>query len=115
MAQTFTKPPWAIYDFTFDWTAWLIGGDTIASVSFVVPSIDPDTAAQAINLADNAAVNYATPSPTYAVRGVTNTNTTATAFIGGGTPGQQYTVQADIVTANGRRDSRQLVIDVEFR
>lgn len=73
-ANEFTKGPTDILDYIWDWSNWL-GSDTIASSSFTVQTgltADSDS----------------------------NTATTATVWLSGGTPGENYEVIDCIVTAN---------------
>lgn len=76
----FVKAPEDILDFTWDWSTWLTQGDTISTFSF--------TAAVGLT------IETTPPS--------SNTTTTATVWIGGGTAGQSYTVTNQITTAGGR-------------
>lgn len=75
------KDPQAVLDYVFDWSDWL-GADTI------------------------------TGTPTWAVpSGLTkdsqsNTTTTATAIISGGTAGDDYKIACKITTVGGRTDER---------
>lgn len=76
----FVKAPEDILDYEWDWSTWLPTGDTIATVSF--------TAADGLIIESNPAVS--------------NTATTATAFISGGAAGESYAVTCQITTAGGR-------------
>lgn len=89
--KTFTKDPDALLDYTLDWSTdgWL-GSDTIASVTWVIP----------------AGITKTTD---------TNTTTTATAWLSGGTVDTDYTVTCRITTAGGRIDDRSLLIQVRNR
>lgn len=89
--RTFTKDPDAVLDYTVDWgtDGWL-GADTIAAVDWTVPAgLTLDSA--------------------------TNTTTTATAWLSGGTVDTDYTVTCHITTAGGREDDRSLLIQVRDR
>jgi len=80
------KDPDATLDYQVDWSEWL-GSDTIASSTWVVDSgitLDIDT----------------------------NTTTTATAWLSGGTAGETYTATNRIVTADGRTDDRTITIQI---
>lgn len=83
----FRKDPSAELDYTLDWSAWL-GTDTIATSTWTVPS------------------GLTQP------KDATSTATAATVWVGGGTPGQKYTVTNRIVTAAGRADERSIQISV---
>ena len=88
--QTWLHDPDALLDYSVDWSRWLVSGDTIASVSWTVPS------------------------------GITNdhtSNTTsrATIWLTGGTPGKSYQITCHVVTAAGREDDRTFQITVVER
>ena len=87
MPQTFTKDPDAILDYTVDWTDWLNDGtpDTIIASTWTAEAgitIDSDS----------------------------NTLTTATVILSGGTLGEVYTVTNRIVTDQGLQDERSIFI-----
>lgn len=71
-------------DYTEDWTQWL-NGDTITAASV--------TATSGIT-----------------VNSTTNTATTVTVWLAGGTPAIAYTVTVHITTAAGRQDDRSITI-----
>lgn len=87
------KDPYAILDYSLDWTNWLPSGDTLAAVSVSVETITGDT--------NNIAVTA-----------TSNTNYIATAYISKGTSGNIYNVSFDITTTNGLKDSRNFRIKV---
>lgn len=84
----FQKDPDAVIDFKQDWSEWVAAtGDTIVTSTWIVPT------------------------------GITKTNesntaTTATVWLSGGTVGSSYQVTNRIVTAQGRTDDRTLQIVV---
>lgn len=83
---TFTKDPNATLDYKVDWEAWL-DGDTIATSAWTVPdglTADADS----------------------------NTTTSATVWLSGGTEGTTYTVLNRVTTAAGRTDDRSILIRV---
>lgn len=80
-----TKDPQSTLDYAIDWSLWL-GIDTIASVSWTVPAGLTQTAA-------------------------TNTTTSATIWLAGGTVGTRYPVVCRVTTAAGRIDDRTIRID----
>lgn len=90
----FLKDPDAVLDYAFDWSAWLAAeNDTIATVEWEVP----------------AGITQETdPAPS-------NTDTTATVWLSGGTDGQNYLVTCRITTAAGRVDDRTMRISVRSR
>lgn len=90
--KTFTKDPDATLDYTVDWDGddWL-GSDTITGTpTWTLPS--------GVTLASQS-----------------NTTTTATAFISGGTANVDYDVACKIVTAGGRTDERTIRLQVRHR
>ncbi len=89
MSNSFTKDPSAVLDYMIDWSRWL-KGDTIQTSQWTVP-------------AGLALVSQ------------TNTTTTTTVWLSGGTAGQTYTVTNRITTASGRTDERSIIIKVEDR
>lgn len=88
-ANEFTKDPNAVLDYIVDWSDWL-GSDTISSSSFTVPT----------GLTEDSD---------------SNTTTTATVWLSGGTPGEDYEVTNRIVTAGGRTEDRTITIRVRQR
>lgn len=83
----YTKDPDAILDYTVDWSDWLATGDTISSVASSVQT----------------GITRTTQ---------TNTTTTHTIWLSGGTEGQEYEVTSRIDTAGGRTDERTIIIRV---
>jgi hypothetical protein len=82
----YIQDPDATLDYVIDWSTWL-GADTISDSSWSATSgitIDSDS----------------------------NTTTTATVWLSGGTPGQTYAVTNHIITAAGREDDRTLFIRI---
>lgn len=84
-----TKDPAATLDFGWLWAPWL-AGDTIVTSTWTVP-------------ADLTKVSES------------NTTTTATVWISGGTVGQVYTLVNHITTAAARQDERSMQIVVRDR
>lgn len=89
MATSFIHDPDAVLDYEIDWSAWL-GTDTISSSTWTVPS----------GLTEDSS---------------TNTTTTATIWLSGGTAGTRYEVTNHIVTAGGREEDRTIQIVVRER
>jgi hypothetical protein len=83
----FLKDPDAVNDFTVDWSAWL-DTDTIATSVWSSPE------GMTVDLA-------------------TNTATSATIWLSGGTIGLRYRVTNHITTTAGREDDRTLSIRVQ--
>lgn len=74
----------AVKDYTLDWSSWL-SGDTISTSTWTVPSgITQDSESE--------------------------TTTTATIWLSGGTAGQRYTCVNKVVTSAGRTDERAIDI-----
>lgn len=90
------KDPYAILDYTLDWTNWMPSGDTISSISVTAETISGDSSPLAID-------------------STTNTNYLVTANISAGTAGNIYNVEYRIVTVNGLQDSRNFRIKVVER
>lgn len=86
---TFFKDVNAVLDYTFDWGRWL-GTDTISTSTWTVAS----------------GLTQATSS---------NTTTTSTVWLSGGTTDTDYTVANRIVTAAGRTEDRTMTISVRSR
>ena len=81
---TYKKDPDAVLDYTFDWGPWLTPLlDTIASVTWI--------AGTGLTLGTR-----------------TNSTTTATAFVSGGTLGTKPLLTCRITTAGGRTDDRSI-------
>lgn len=91
MPSIVTKGPMADLDFAIDWTAWLTGGDTLASTDWTVP-------------------DGLTTSKDPVVSGGK-----AIIWFSGGTPGQTYVATCKIVTTQGRTDERELAIRIARR
>lgn len=81
------KDPDAVLDYQIDWSSWLATGETISSSDWVVQT----------GITENSA---------------SNTTTTATIWLSGGTAGVTYTVTNRIVTTASRTNDRSLYITV---
>ena len=101
MTNIFTKDPDAVLDYKFDWKAqtngsgnsdWLASGETISS-----HTIDADTGITVDSSSQ------------------TDTNTSVTAWLSGGTAGTEYVVRCEIVTSASRTDERSITIQVAQR
>lgn len=86
---SYIKDPDAVLDYTVDWSAWL-GADTIDDLTVTAP--------------DGITVDSST-----------NTTTTATAWLSGGTAGESYDVVFQVTTAGGRIDDRTITLMVRQR
>lgn len=87
--EVFRKDGAATLDYRVDWEEWL-DGDTIATSTWTVPA----------GLTQGAA---------------TNSTTTATVWLSGGTVGTTYQVTNRVVTAAGRTDERSFRVYVTER
>jgi len=98
------KDPSAVLDFVFDWKAltngsgdaddgdWLGSGETITDHTITVP--------------DGITVDSSS---------LTDTNTSVTVWLSGGTAYQDYIVACKIVTSAGRTDERSGIVPVRDR
>jgi hypothetical protein len=83
----YQKDPDATLDYKRSWSDWLVAGDTILTSTWIVP----------IGLTKTSE---------------SNTTTTATVWLSGGTVGQSYEITNRITTAQGRTDDRSIQIVV---
>lgn len=79
----------AVMVYTFDWSTWLDGGDTIATVDYSVA----------------ARINDPTP-PVIVSSGITDNDTDTYVELSGGQLNKTYIVTAKVVTGNGVTDRR---------
>ena len=87
------KDPYAVLDYTLDFTNWMPSGETIQTISVTAETISGDSSPLTID-------------------STTNTDYLATAFISAGTAGNIYNVEYKIVTDNAKQDSRNIRIKV---
>jgi hypothetical protein len=88
VGHEFTKDPDAVKDYVFDWgTKWLKPGDTI-----FLATVFPD---------DGLTLDSTTKD-----------DTTVTAWVSGGTAGQNYDLRCHITTTGGRQDDWTFKIKV---
>jgi hypothetical protein len=90
MTDTFIKDPNAVLDYQWDWSLWLHAAETISSVTV-------------------------TPAPGIVVDSHSNTNSTVTVWLSGGTDGNGYSVVCSITTNQGRTDDRTIYIVCQSR
>jgi hypothetical protein len=86
----YTKDPDAVLNYLFDWSEWLAAGETIQSYVLTVATgltLDTDS----------------------------NTTTTVTAKLSGGTAGESYSVACRISTNASQTDERTITINVAER
>ena len=103
MPDTFLKDPDAVLDYKFDWAAstngtgdtdWL---DTSNSETISSHTIDEDTGITVDSSSQ------------------TDTNTSVTVWLSGGTAGTSYDVRCEIVTSASRTDERTITIYCQER
>lgn len=99
----FRKDPNAVLDYKFDWAPltngadggssdWLASGETISTKTITVSTgLTEDSSA------------------------ITDTNTSVTVWLSGGTAGTSYTVACKIATSDSRTDERTITINVRDR
>jgi len=87
------KDPYAVLDYTLDWTNWMPSGETIQTMTVTAETISGDASPLTID-------------------STSNTDYLATAFISAGTAGNVYNVEYRIVTDNSKQDSRNIRIKV---
>ena len=99
----FTKDPDAVLDYKFDWkpltngssggvSDWLASGETISTRTI--------TASTGLTKDSDS---------------LTDTNTSVTVWLSGGTAGEDYTVACEIVTSDSRTDERTMTVYVRER
>jgi len=96
---TYEKDPSAVLDYKFDWKPktngrgfkdWLTSGETISTITI--------TASAGITVDSSS---------------ITDSSTTATVWLSGGTANTSYTIACKIVTSASRTDERTITIDVK--
>ena len=90
------KDPYAVLDYSLDWTDWMPSNEVISAISITAESIDGDANPLAID-------------------STTNTDYIATAYISGGTVGNIYNIEYKITTDLNKKDSRNIRIKVTER
>lgn len=101
MPQNHIKDPEAVLDFRFDWANTRNGGDK------------PDW------LETGETISTYTVTPTDGITvdsdSLTDSNSSVTVWLSGGTAGTRYLVTNHIVTSSGREDDRTITIRVQER
>ena len=101
MTDTFTKDPSAVLDYTFDWAAstngtgtsnWLASDETLSTITIT-----------------------ATTGITVDSSSLTDTNTSVTVWLSGGTAGTDYEIACKVTTSANRTDERTITIQVRDR
>jgi hypothetical protein len=83
--QRVKKDPNAVIDYTVDWGDWLASGETISVSAWTVPT----------GITEDAS---------------SNTSTTATIRLTGGTAGENYDIANKITTSGGEIDERTFTV-----
>lgn len=87
MAQSFIKDPDAVLDYKWDWSSWLESAETISSTTVTADSgLTVDSSS------------------------ITDSSTSVTAWLSGGTTNRTYDVVCHIVTSVDREDDRTIII-----
>ena len=103
------KDPDSIIDITFDWSDWLVSGDTISASAWAVSQQDLDD-----DGAEQAATD-ATPLTAASSPAASNTTTTTTFWADNGTPGTIYRLRNRITTASSRVEDRTVEVEIVQR
>jgi len=90
------KDPYAVLDYTLDFTNWMPDSDTISTIAVTAETISGDSSPLVVDSS-------------------TNTDYLVTATISGGTAGNIYNLEYKIDTTNGLKDSRNFRIKVVER
>lgn len=91
--MAYVKDPSEKLDYQVDWTTWLSEGETISGVDWTV---------------ETGLSQPSTPA-------ASNTTTTATVWLEGGTLGARYTIGCRITTNQSRVAERSFTVQVEDR
>ena len=89
MTCRFKKDPDSVLDYVFNWADWLDTDEISSSSTTVATGLTKDSES--------------------------NTTTTATVWLSGGTSGTEYAVTNRIVTTGGRTVDRTIIISVQER
>ena len=92
MSKTMPKKPSAVLDYKFDWSNWLASGETIST--------------RTITAEDGITVDSSS---------ITDSSTSVTVWLSGGTANESYNVTCDITTSATRTDGRSIDIQVRDR
>lgn len=90
------KDPYAVLDYSLDWTDWMPSNETISAIEITAETIAGD-------------------SNPLTIDSTTNTDYIATAYISGGTAGKIYNIEYKITTDLDKKDSRNIRIKVTER
>lgn len=101
--NVFYKDPNAVLDYKFDWKGLTNGTD--GATSDWLASAET-ISAHTVTASTGLTVDSST---------LTDTNTSVTAWLSGGTAGQDYTVVCHITTSAARQDDRTITVHVQQR
>ena len=90
------KDPEAVLDFTFDWTSWLGGSETISSRTITISCSEES-------------------SPTLTKDSDSEASGVVTVWLSSGTAGKKYKVECKISTNESRTDERTMMVRVQER
>ncbi|MFC3051650.1 phage fiber-tail adaptor protein [Kordiimonas pumila] len=90
----YAKDPASVVDYSFDWSGWLSGGESISTVSW---SLDP---------AGGSAPTLGSEVGTGSTRGI---------YVSGGAAGHRYRLSGKIVTDAGRTAERSVTLHIMER
>lgn len=91
----YSHDPEAVLDYVFDWAAFLADiNDTIDSATVDASTIADDDAPLTVDV-------------------VSNTTTTVTAWVSGGTVGKSYTLTCHIITNDGREEDKSITLQIK--
>jgi len=102
-SQRFTKDPNAVLDYKFDWAA---STNSTGNTDWLDTTNSETISSKTVTADSGLTVDSSS---------ITDTNTSVTAWLSGGTVGQQYEVVCQIVTSASRTDERSITIVVEQR
>lgn len=90
------KDPYAVLDYSLDFTDWMPSGETISALTVTVETISGDSNPLTLDSS-------------------TNTDYVATAYLSGGTAGNFYNIEYKITTTGAKQDSRNIRIKLVER
>lgn len=104
---TIVKDPFALLDYTFDWTEWL------NDITDLIDTTATDGGAT-INVF-NADLSPIAVGDTFALHEKDVIGKTVVAWITGGIIGNKYAVECEIETQAGRKDARRIYVSIKDR
>jgi hypothetical protein len=107
---TILKDPDAVLDYSFDWSAWICGDDTITALD----AVPTGTLVVGSTVIESVAAIAGDPDAVPPLEPVPGRHIT-TAIVSGGTIGATESVRHRITTAQGRIDDRTMYFKVTER